>query len=70
MDLAIREFASKIVNEINNNPLPIEVKRLVIKDIYAQIEKIADGVIMQTVSQRNKQETVDEATDKHEETTE
>ena len=53
MDLAIREFTAKIVNEINSANLPIEVKRLVLKDIYDKVEKTADSIVMKAVQDRN-----------------
>ena len=55
MDLAIREFTEKLISEINATALPIEVKRLVLKDIYYQVEKTADKFVMQAVLERNEQ---------------
>jgi len=53
MDLAIREFTAKIVSEINACNLPIEVKRLILKDIYDKVERTADDVVMRAVQERN-----------------
>lgn len=55
MDLAIREFTEHLISEINMATLPIEVKRLVLKDICSQVEKTADKIIMQAVLDRNEQ---------------
>ena len=55
MDLAIREFADKLISEINSTALPIEVKRLVLKDICYQVEKTADKIVKQAVLERNAQ---------------
>ena len=72
MDLAIREFTEKLISEINAAALPIEVKRLVLKDICCQVEKTADKVIMQNMLERNKQlnKDAENTADKTEETTE
>lgn len=55
MDLAIRGFTEKLISEINATALPIEVKRLVLKDICYQVEKTADKIIMQAMLERNEQ---------------
>lgn len=53
MDLAIRELTTRIVNELNSSALPIEMKRLIIKDIYNQIEIRANEVVMRAIQERN-----------------
>lgn len=55
MNLQIREFEQNIINFINQSPLPIEVKRLVMKDIFYQVDKMADEAINQEI-QRIKME--------------
>lgn len=55
MDLVIREFTDKLIREINATALPIEVKKLVLKDIYCQVEKTADKIIQQEIAERNNQ---------------
>lgn len=55
MDLTIKEFTERILGVINSTVLPIEVKRLVIKDIYYQVERTAEKVIMQELLKRNEQ---------------
>ena len=72
MDLAIRNFSEKLISEINATALPIEVKRLVLKDICYQVEKTADKIIMQTMLERNGQlnKEAESTANKTEETTE
>lgn len=45
MNLEIREFEQTIIKYINETVLPIEVKRLVIRDIFNQIEEEANKVL-------------------------
>lgn len=54
LDLAIREMKNSIINYINNNPLPIEVKRMVINEISSEIKEKADEVIREQVIERDK----------------
>ena len=53
MDLTIREFTTQIVNVINSSALPMEVKRLVLKDIYDKVEKSANEVVTKAIQERN-----------------
>ena len=53
MDLAIRDFSERLIKEINATALPIEVKKLVLKDICSQIEKMADKIIVQAMFEKN-----------------
>ena len=55
MDLAIRKFTEKLISEINATALPIEVKRLVLKDICSQVEKTADKLYMQLMLENKTQ---------------
>lgn len=50
--LEIREFSQSIINFINQNPLPIEVKRLALKDILAQTEKETDRILAEEIECR------------------
>lgn len=45
MNLEIRKFSANIIAYINENTLPIEVKRLCIKDILNQLEASASEQI-------------------------
>lgn len=56
MDLEIREFSNSIINYINDTPLPIEVKRLVLRDICGKMDVAADGVIKGQIAERERAE--------------
>ena len=45
MNLEIRKFREKIVNDINESELPIEVKRLVLKEVMSVVNETADNEI-------------------------
>ena len=45
---------NSIINYINGNPLPIEVKRMVINEISSEIKEKADEVIREQVIERDK----------------
>ena len=59
MNLQIREFEQDIIGYINQSPLPIEVKRLIIKDIFYQVSKTADEAVI-LENQRKEQENQNE----------
>ena len=60
MDLEIRELTSELVQVLNKyNNIPVEIKRYVIKDIYTQIEKVANEIIAQEIQARNEQNKKD-----------
>ena len=44
-NLAIREFQQTIIGITNSSPLPIEIKRLVFKEVMQQIEAAAEEKI-------------------------
>lgn len=44
-DTFIRQFRDEIVEQINNNELPIEIKRLVLFEIYTMVSKTSDDFI-------------------------
>ena len=44
-DLRIREFKNKLINIMNDEPLPLEVKRLVLSDILNETTKAVDNNI-------------------------
>lgn len=46
MNIGIRQAKKQIVSFINGLPFEIEVKRLLIKDIYEDIREEADRVIL------------------------
>lgn len=47
MNIEIRSFQDDITNYINQSQIPLEVKRLVIRDIYIQLERMCNDVILQ-----------------------
>lgn len=74
MNLQIREFEQNIINYVNQVNLPIEVKRLAIKDVFYQVDKMAEDAINLEI-QRIKQEQLNkeqqiEAQNNEEEATE
>lgn len=44
-DLRIREFKNNLINYMNEEPLPLEVKRLVLSDILNETTKAVDANI-------------------------
>lgn len=42
VNLTVREFSKAIIDFVNQSPLPIEIKRLCINDIAAQLQVAAD----------------------------
>ncbi len=59
MDLEIRIFEEELITFINNSPLPIEIKRLCLLEIYKQTELTAQQVInRQSQEQEQKKEQV------------
>lgn len=66
MDLAIREFRESIVRFINDTELSIEVKRLVVKEIYQEIKDASDKKVKELILERSsaeKQDTITEEKD-------
>lgn len=57
MDLQIRQFQMGLVDYINQSTLPMEVKRLVMKDILLQVEKASDDLIKQLLKEQEAQKT-------------
>lgn len=56
MNSQIREFEQNIIGYINQSTLPIEVKRLVIKDLFYQVTKTADDAVMIEAQMKHEQE--------------
>lgn len=61
MDLEIREFREGLIIFINKYELPMEIKRLVVKEVYRDISNAADGVIKKQAELRNQKEDKEEA---------
>ena len=55
MDLQIRQFQIGLIDYINQSTLPMEVKRLVMKDVLLQIEKASDELIKQLLKEQEAQ---------------
>lgn len=51
MDKDIRELKLKIIAVLNESELPIEVKRLVLAEIYREVESLAEQVISQQIKE-------------------
>lgn len=49
MNQQIREFEKGLIAYINQSDIPIEVKRLIIKEVFYQVEKTANDVISQEI---------------------
>ena len=61
-NLEIREFSQAIINFVNQSTLPMEVKRLALKDIIAQIETETNKVLTEELKAREAaQREADEA---------
>lgn len=56
MNLKIREFNITLENYINNTDLPLEVKRMVLKEIYDRVSAEADKSIIAEISERDEKE--------------
>lgn len=69
MNYAIREFHNGLINFINKSEIPIEAKRLVIKDVFHQVERTAQNVINQELQLIESQKNI-EVQNKDEEATE
>ena len=61
MDLQIRQFQLGLVDYINQSSLPIEVKRLVIKDILLKVEKASEDLISQLIKEQEVQKTKEQS---------
>ena len=45
MDLKIREFEDGLIAYINSGEMPLEIKRLVLKEVYDMVKQRTDEVI-------------------------
>lgn len=54
--LEIREFEQKIINQINQSPLPLEVKRLIVENICAQVNEATNKQIQVELAERSSKE--------------
>ena len=65
-NLEIREFSQAIINFVNQSTLPIEVKRLALKDIMAQIETETNKVLTEEIRYREEAQREADETEKEE----
>lgn len=54
--LEIREFEQAIINQINQSPLPLEVKRLIVENICAQVNEATNKQIQAEQAERSSKE--------------
>lgn len=54
MDWQIRSFRNTIINFCNLSSLPVEVKRLVFKEIMQMLEEESDKVVNAQISEKNR----------------
>lgn len=64
--LQIREFSQSIINFVNASQLPIEVKRLALKDIMAQVEDETNKVLREEIRDREEAQREADETEKEE----
>ena len=65
-NLEIREFSQAIINFVNQSTLPMEVKRLVLKDIMAQVEEETTKVLTEEIRGREEAQREADETEKEE----
>ena len=65
-NLEIREFSQAIINFVNQSTLPMEVKRLALKDIMAQIETETNKVLTEEIRYREEAQREADETEKEE----
>lgn len=61
MDLQIRQFQMGLIEYINQSTLPMEIKRLVMKDVLLQVEKASDDLIKQLLKEQEAQKTKEQS---------
>lgn len=52
-DFEIRQFRDHIVNALNAVDLPLEVKRLILKEIYEEVDKQTNAIIVSQMEKAN-----------------
>lgn len=60
MNLKIRHLEDNILNMINESDLPIEVKRLVLSDVFNLVLKQSDKEVAAEILSANAEENIDE----------
>lgn len=54
--LEIREFEQGIINQINQSLLPLEVKRLIVENVCAQVNEATNKQIQAELAERSSKE--------------
>ena len=55
MDLEIKMLRKKIVDDLNASAVPMEVKRLILLEILAEVKESVDKVLQLQLEEQNKQ---------------
>lgn len=55
-NIEIREFKLTLKKYIDNNRLPIEIKRMVLKEVYEEVEQKTNEMMMLEIKERDGQE--------------
>lgn len=56
MNYEIRKFEDDLIEMLNNCTLPIEVKRLITKNVLNEITKQADKIIVEEIKDKKKED--------------
>ena len=59
MDLEIKMLRKKIVDDLNASSVPMEVKRLILVEILAEVKESVDKVLQLQLEEQNKQKESD-----------
>lgn len=65
LNLIIRRFEQKLINCINDEPLPIELKRLVLKDILEQVEAESNKAINRELTNESVEQSSEEVSEEY-----
>jgi len=63
INIAIRQFEQTLIATINQNDLPIEIKRLAMLDVMRQVQSAADDFIQNAIVAENKEEESNDNTE-------
>ena len=55
MDLEIKMLRKKIVDDLNASAVPMEVKRLILVQILAEVKESVDKILQLQLEEQNKQ---------------
>lgn len=58
MDYLIRTMKNKIISNLNETEIPMEVKRLVLGEILREVSIASESVISEQIEQLNRKEEV------------